>query len=647
MDKAKFTKNMTGDRYQVDDLFFSRLMDTARTKVIPYQWEALNDRIPDAEKSHAVANFKIAAGLEKGEFAGCVFQDSDLAKWIEAAAYSLMWHKDEKLEKELDDIIDVIEKAQMPDGYLDTYYIIGGPEKRWTNLKDNHELYCAGHFLEAAVAYYQATGKRKLLDVLLRLVDHIDARFGPEEGKLKGYPGHEVIEMALVKLYEITGEEKHLKLAQYFIDQRGQSPLYFKEETERNGNGFYWKNSYFQYQYYQAGKPVREQTEAVGHAVRAGYLYSGMAAVARAAQDESLLEACHRMWDSIVNRRMYITGQIGSADYGEAFTFDYDLPNDTAYAETCAGLSLVFFAQRMLQIEQKGEYADVMERALYNGTISGMSLDGTRFFYVNPLEVLPEACEKDQIHRHVKVERQKWFGCACCPPNLARTMTSIASYAAASREDAYFQHLYLSGTAKVKLNGVEAEIQLTSGYPWKGDIQVEIRPEKPVAFTYAIRIPGWCQHYELKVCGAPFAGEVKDGYAYITREWQPGDRVELTLDMPVETVYANTAVREDIGKVAVQRGPIVFCLEECDNGRDLHKVYLPEQPEFEAKFEEGLLEGVVTVACGGYRLEGEESGALYTTRKPAKFVSAQLKFIPYYAWTNRTPGEMMVWIRQR
>ena len=375
MDKAKFTKNMTGDRYQVDDLFFSRLMDTARTKVIPYQWEALNDRIPDAEKSHAVANFKIAAGLEKGEFAGCVFQDSDLAKWIEAAAYSLMWHKDEKLEKELDDIIDVIEKAQMPDGYLDTYYIIGDPEKRWTNLKDNHELYCAGHFLEAAVAYYQATGKRKLLDVLLRLVDHIDARFGPEEGKLKGYPGHEVIEMALVKLYEITGEEKHLKLAQYFIDQRGQSPLYFKEETERNGNGFYWKNSYFQYQYYQAGKPVREQTEAVGHAVRAGYLYSGMAAVARAAQDESLLEACHRMWDSIVNRRMYITGQIGSADYGEAFTFDYDLPNDTAYAETCAGLSLVFFAQRMLQIEQKGEYADVMERALYNGTISGMSLD--------------------------------------------------------------------------------------------------------------------------------------------------------------------------------------------------------------------------------------------------------------------------------
>ena len=640
---------MSGDRYQVDDLFFSRLMETARTKVIPYQWEALNDRVPGAEKSHAVANFEIAAGLKEGKFEGCVFQDSDLAKWIEAAAYSLAWHKDPALEEELDGVIDLIEKAQLPDGYMDTYYIINGIDKRWTNLKDNHELYCAGHFIEAAVAYYKITGKDKLLHIVLRLVDHIDSLFGPEEGKLKGYPGHEVIEMALVKLYEVTKDPKHLKLAEYFINQRGQQPLYFEEETLRNNNNFHWKNSYFQYQYYQAGLPVREQTEAQGHAVRAGYLYSGMAAVAREAQDDSLFEACQRLWDNMTHKRMYITGQIGSSDYGEAFTYDYDLPNDTVYAETCAGLSMVFFAQRMLQIQQKGEYADVMERALYNGTISGMSLDGTRFFYVNPLEVVPEASEKDQLRRHVKVERQKWFPCACCPPNLARTMTSIASYAAAYRADAYFQHLYLSGKAQATFSGVPTEISLDSHYPWEGDIHVTVNPEKPVSFTYALRIPGWCKAYTLTVCGKPFAGEIKDGYAYITREWQKGDQVELCLEMPVTLCYANLAVREDIGKVAVQRGPVVFCLEECDNGANLHQVYLPEQPQFTCQWEPDLLEGVMTLSCQGLRLveNQEAAGQLYTQEKNYSFVPAQLKWIPYYAWTNRTPGEMVVWVRQR
>ncbi|MBE5809216.1 MAG: glycoside hydrolase family 127 protein, partial [Clostridiales bacterium] len=383
---GKFLQNVT-----IDDRFWTRTRETVRVEGIPYQWKALNDLIEDAEPSYCMRNFRIAAGKQKGEHAGCVFQDSDIAKWLEGAAFTLRWHPDPELEATMDSAIDEIVDAQQPDGYLDTYYIINGLDKRWTNLKDHHELYCAGHLLEAAVAYYQVTGKRKLLDAMIRYMDYIDTVLGPEEGKLKGYPGHPVLEMALMRLYDITKDPKHLKMAKYFVDQRGQSPLFFKDEDERNHNKFYWDRSYFQYQYYQAGKPVREQMDAEGHSVRAMYLYSGMADVARESGDQTLVEACKRLWKSTVQKRMYVTGAIGSSEYGEAFTFDYDLPNDTIYGESCAAIGLVFFARRMLTLEAKGEYADVMERALYNGVISGMQLDGKKFFYVNPLEVLPEA----------------------------------------------------------------------------------------------------------------------------------------------------------------------------------------------------------------------------------------------------------------
>ena len=369
--------------------FWSRLQELVRTQVIPYQWEALNDRIEGAAPSHCMENFKVAAGQREGSFGGCVFQDSDFAKWIEAVGYSLTIHPDPELEKTADEAIDLVCSAQQPDGYLNTYYIINGLEDRFTNLAHNHELYCLGHLMEGAIAYYQATGKDKLLNAVRRYADLVDSLFGAEEGKLQGYPGHEIIEMALVKLADVTGEERYLRLAKYFIDQRGQEPNYFREEIEKSGKPWGWAKSPFGLQYYQAGKPVREQTAAEGHAVRAVYLYSGMADVARKTGDESLWNACRTLWDSIVRRRMYVTGSIGSAHYGESFTFDYDLPNDSVYGETCAAIGLVFFARRMLETEAKGEYADVMEQALYNGVISGMSLDGRSFFYVNPLEVLP------------------------------------------------------------------------------------------------------------------------------------------------------------------------------------------------------------------------------------------------------------------
>ena len=331
-------------------------MERIRTVVIPYQWEALNDRVSGAAPSYCMRNFKLAAELTRPELdygvpcgighGGCVFQDSDLAKWIEAASYSLTWHPDPALEQTLDDAIDIVCNAQQDDGYLDTYYIINGLDKRFTNLRDNHELYCFGHLLEGAVAYYEATGKRKFLDALIRYAECIDRLIGPEEGKLHGYPGHEIAEMALVRLYAITKDEKHIKLARYFIDWRGQKPLFFEEEAGRNGKNLYWENSFFKYQYCQAGKPVRDQHAAEGHAVRAVYLYSGMADIARLTGDAALMNACDDLWNNIVNRQMYITGSIGQSAYGESFTYDYDLPNDTVYAETCAAIGLVFFAKR-------------------------------------------------------------------------------------------------------------------------------------------------------------------------------------------------------------------------------------------------------------------------------------------------------------
>ncbi len=444
-ENAGETKGARVKKARVRDAFWSKRLKTVREKMIPYQWEALNDRVKDAEPSHCIRNFKIAAGKEEGAFEGFVFQDSDLFKWIEAASYTLRNDPDPALLKIVQDAVDLIVSAQQPDGYVDTYYILNGLDKRFSNTMDNHELYCAGHLMEAAAAHFEATGEKTLLDAACRLADCIGKAFGKKEGKLRGYPGHEIIEMALVRLYEATSEEKYLALSAYFVDERGQTPLFFEEEIKRHQNPCQWLNGPLGLQYYQAGKPIREQTDAVGHAVRAAYFYAGCADVARLTKDHSLISACDRMWESIVKRRMYITGAIGSSAYGEAFTYDYDLPNDTMYGETCASIGLIFFARRMLKLKRDGAYADVMERALYNGVLSGMALDGTSFFYVNPLEVVPQACEKDQLRRHVKPVRQKWFGCACCPPNLARLLSSLQDYVWSADEKGIYLDLYAGG----------------------------------------------------------------------------------------------------------------------------------------------------------------------------------------------------------
>jgi len=574
-----------------------------------------------------------------------VFQDSDFAKWVEAAAYSLVWHPDPALEKTLDDAIDIVCNAQQEDGYLDTYYIINGLDKRFTNLKDNHELYCFGHLLEAAAAYYEAAGKRKLLDAMIRYADCIDRHIGPQEGKLHGYPGHEIAEMALVRLYAITKDEKHLRLAKYFIDERGQKPLFFDEENRRNNNSFYWKDSSFQYQYHQAGKPVREQRAAEGHAVRAVYLYSGMADIVRITGDAALTEACNALWDNIVNRQLYVTGAIGQSAYGESFTFDYDLPNDTVYGETCASIGLAFFARRMASIAPRGTYGDVLEKTLYNGIISGMSLDGTAFFYVNPLEAFPQASLKDRRMHHVKIKRQKWFACACCPPNLARIIASLGNYVHSFREDALFTHLYIGSEAKVNLCGEDVSVKIETRYPWKEQIDISFKMNRNVKFKYGFRIPGWCKKYNILLNNADISFDIEDGYAVIDREWTSGDKLSLVFDMPVNFLRSNPRVRENTGKVAVTRGPVVYCAEEEDNGDELYKFHLGNPADIEVAHKDDLLEGVTIISFNAKHEKDWAEDALYRTEETL-LEDKKITLIPYYAWANRSPGEMIVWMNK-
>jgi DUF1680 family protein len=646
MNSKQMTRPLDLKAVHIHDSFWSVYQKRVIEQMIPYQWEALNDRIPGATKSGCMQNFRIAAGLAKGEFHGFVFQDSDFSKWIEAVAYALTLKPDPKLEKIADEAIALVVSAQQDDGYLNTYYIINGIDKRFTNIQDNHELYCFGHMLEGAVAYYQATGKDKLLSAMIRFADCIDANFGLEEGKRKGYPGHEVAEMALMRLYAITKDEKHLKLAKYFVDQRGQSPQYFEEERKKYGNPYFWENSPFQYQYYQAGKPVRGQETADGHAVRAVYLYSGMADVARVTGDEELYQATKRLWENMVHRRMYITGGIGSSEYGESFTYDYDLPNDTIYAETCASIGLVFFARRMLEIAPMGEYADVMEKALYNGIISGSSLDGTSFFYVNPLEVVPQASREDHLRRHVKPTRQKWFGCACCPPNLARLVTSLGAYAYTANADTLYMHLYMGSKVDATLGGERFSLDVQSGFPWQGDVNISVLSK--AQGKLALRIPGWCGQYAITLNGETIVPALKDGYAILNRLWMPGDTLQLHFTMSVTIIAANPHVREDIGKLAVTRGPIVYCLEETDNGTDLHLLRLCKDLPFTQQYRPELLGGVTTLEAYGEKLIIDWSDdQLYKPAVNERYEKVMLTFIPYYAWANRTEGEMLVWIRQK
>ncbi|MCP1184369.1 glycoside hydrolase family 127 protein [Paenibacillus sp. 1781tsa1] len=638
----------------IQDQFWNTYSDLVRETVIPYQWEALNDRVEDAEPSHAIRNFRIAAGLEQGEFGGWVFQDSDLYKWLEAVAYSLRHHPDPRLEQIADDSIELIAQAQHDSGYLNTYFTIQEPGKQWTNLYEAHELYCAGHLIEAAVAYYQATGKRKLLDISCRFADLIDRMFGPKPGQIRAYCGHQEIELALVKLHTITGEERYLNLSRFFIDERGKQPNYFIEEWERGNRTNIWSHGTPNLETYQSHLPVREQKVAVGHSVRAVYMYTAMADLARLTGDDGLREACEQLWSNTTGKQMYITGGIGSTHLGEAFTFDYDLPNDSVYAETCASIGLIFWARRMLQLEAKSEYADVMERALYNNVLGSMSKDGKHFFYVNPLEVWPEASLKNPDKHHVKPVRQKWFGCSCCPPNVARLISSLDDYIYDISEDerTIYTHLYIGSKASFQLADTTITLHQHSELPWNGHVEFSVQlPQKgePVEFELALRIPNWFQDGQpmLKINGEWENFHVENGYAKIKRSWSDGNTVEWLLPVRPKLIAAHPSIRADAGKVAIQRGPLVYCIEEADNGAPLTSIALAAGPQLTEYTDPDLLGGCVIVEGDGLVtddsdlwLDGMPYRSYIKQRKAVRF-----KAIPYYLWGNRQAGEMSVWLR--
>lgn len=631
---------------------------------VPYQWKALNNGIPGVPQSHAVENFRIAAGEASGKPQGTIFQDSDAAKWIEAAAYTLLTKPDPDLEARIDELVRLVEKSQLDDGYVNTYFIAAaGLEKRWSDLVMGHELYCAGHMIEAAVAYFKVTGKRRLLNVMCRYADYIGKVFGPDKDQNPAFDGHPEIELALHRLAEATGEKKYADLANHFVNVRGTVPNFYKGEAAMEG--MIPKSRWFKSDYYLADKPVREMTAVEGHSVRAMYLYSAMADQYRMTGERALLDTLHLLWESAAKRHMYVTAGIGSQSHGERFTIDYDLPNDTCYTETCASIGLALWAWRMLLIEPKREYADVMERAMYNGILSGISLDGTKYFYVNPLEMAPEAARYRHDQSHVAAERVGWFDCACCPTNTARFIASISGYLATASAEGIWIHHYASGNAELEAAGQKVALGLKTGYPWNGDVELTVVAETRESFTLALRIPGWCSGYALSVNGetvkraepdGPAAGAlrtgiahaVEDGYVKLARAWKKGDRVKLALEMPVRFLKANPFVREDAGKVAAMRGPVVYCAEGHDNGALLSAFTVDPAAGARLSEDPSLHGGAPALDLDAFRESDAPADApLYREyHGPETPERRTLRLIPYYQWGNRTPGnEMLVWLR--
>lgn len=627
---------------KIEDNFWSDMQELVTDVVIPFQERVLNDKEEGVEKSHAIDNFRIAAGMMEGEFYGMVFQDSDVAKWLEGVAYSLIIKPDAALEERADAIIDIIAKAQQKDGYLNTYFTIKEPQHRWQNLQECHELYCAGHMMEAAVAYYEATGKDKLLHVMERMAEHIINRFG--EGKTEGIPGHQEVEIGLMRMYHATGKKEYKEMARYFLEQRGKNPDYFKEEAKRRGWKHFDMMDPADTKYNQSHATVYEQDEAVGHSVRAVYMYTAMADLAAEDKDERLLAACRRLWDNITKKKMYITGGIGSTVCGESFSVEYELPNDTVYAETCASIGLVFFARQMLKSEKNAKYSDVMEQALYNGIISGMQRDGKRFFYVNPLEVNPGISGVAKGYEHVLPERPGWYACACCPPNLVRMITSLGRYAWDEEADVIYAHLFIGGDASFE----KADIHVESSYPWEGRVVYQVNAKSAESFSLAIHIPSHIKELKVQVNGEVITTDknIKDGYLYLNRKWGSADEVVLEFEMPVRKVYANTKVRENIGCVAIMRGPLVYCFEGVDNGDEIQALFIDRDLSAKSvKCDEGVLADMTLLDITGKRMVFSDIDKLYSDKAP-QIEDVTLRAIPYFAWGNRGLNQMRVWMHE-
>lgn len=605
--------------------FWKEKQDLIRKVTIPYIWKALNDDIAGIAKSGAVQNFEVAAGRKKGNFFGLVSQDSDLFKWIEAASYALTGTKDEELDTILDELAVLLGDAQQKDGYLNTYYILNGLQNSWSYLKESCQLYCAGHFLEAAVTHYEMTGKRNLLDIACRYADCIERNFGKEDGKIEGYDGHAEIELALYRLYECTGEERYRKLANYFVEERGQQPFFFDQEQTlgKIRENLVYELKEEDYSHSQSHLPIRNQKEARGHAVKAMYFYCAATDKARIEHDQELLQVLKELWVDVTERKMYVTGAIGAREYGESFSYAYDLPLDVMYGETCASIGLMQWAERMLKIEPNGKYADIIETAMYNGVLCGISEKGTEFFYTNVLEADPQKCEKRKEYAHIMKERQPWFECPCCPPNIARTILSWQKYLCSSNQEKLMIHQYMA--CEIEENGWKGIMK--TEYPYDGQIELDVISEH--SGEVKLRIPQWCEHYELFVDGIRQANNVQDGYLTIQIEGKKQYSIRLKLELKPEKWYANAQVSSLLEKAVVRCGPLIYCAEETDNPF-LERILFQKDGKLEKEGIQILAEGV--------RCENQ-SEELYS-RKGVHYIPCEIRMLPYYKWNNRGIGKM-------
>ncbi|HIQ20770.1 MAG TPA: glycoside hydrolase family 127 protein [Planctomycetes bacterium] len=585
--------------------FWSPRLEANRKATIPHCLEM-------CETTGRIDNFRHAAGVRpRGPFRGHIFHDSDVFKVLEGVAYSLHTHPDAKLEARLEEIVDLVRRSQQPDGYLNTWFIVKEPERRWQNLQHAHELYCAGHMFEAAVAHWRATGRRTFLDVACRYADYIDSVFGP--GRRHGIAGHPEIELALVKLWRATGDERYLNLARFFVEEHGNA-------KHRKLFGAYCQDH----------APVREQHEPLGHAVRFLYFYSGVADLAAVDGDPGYIKTMERLWQFIVNKKMYITGGVGVQGHGEGFARPYYLPNYDAYCETCASIAMVFWNHRLALLHGQGRFADLVERLLYNGALSGVSLDGSKFFYVNPL------ASRGNHHR------RPWYGCACCPTNVVRFVASLGQYVYGQMADGAGVCVlqYVGGTATVPVGGGSVRLTQKTRYPWEGRVEIQVHPHTAEPFTIQVRIPGWCRGAVITLNGQPIEARPHDGFVSIRRQWTRGDTIVLDLPMPVRQVSADPRVEANVGRLAIMRGPVVYCLEDADNPSPVDQVAVAEGARFRTEFRPDLLGGVTVIQVTGRQqsIVEADDGLRTETR------DVTLTAIPYYAWDNRQPGRMVVWV---
>ena len=626
------------DDVKIDDDFWSPWVARNRDVTIEYQYDQL-------EGSGTLENFRRAANGDEGGFQGMWFQDSDAYKWLEAASFELAKADDSELRKRVDAVIDLVAAAQRDDGYLNTYFQLVEPDRKWTNLHMLHELYCAGHLLEAAVAHYEATGEETLLDVAIAFADHIDAVFG---GDIDGVPGHEEIELALVKLYRVTDEDRYLELAEYFVDLRGHDDrlAWELDHLDEIGGGKYdsdsWEGSIhegsrtvflnddgeYDGSYAQAHAPIRDQTATEGHSVRAMYLYAAVTELVAERGDDDLRAALDRLWENMTTKRMYLTGGIGPEHEHEGFTDDYDLPNETAYAETCAAIGSIFWNQRLFELTTDAKYVDLIERTLYNGFLAGVGLDGKRFFYVNPL-----ASAGDH-------HRKGWFTCACCPPNVARLFASLGQYIYSTSNDELYVNQYIGSAVSTTVADTAVELDQSSGLPWSGDVSFEIDAEGSVPVNF--RIPEWCVDATVTVAGDDIDYHETD-YVRVEREWD-ADRIEISMELQTELVAAHPAVESDAGRVAVERGPLVYCAEAADNNRALHQYEVPTGTGIESSHDQEMLNGVTQLTTDAKVPSLDEwTEKLYRPVEATASEETELNLVPYYSWDNRDPGEMQVW----